>query len=78
MLFRSVETSRLESLEHLCVGSLSLSVAPWVSHRGVADLDTKGAAVGLENAAGELRAVVGDDAVGHAKAADQTPDEFHR
>ena len=27
---------------------------------------------------GEMRAVVGDDAVGHAKAADQTPDELDR
>ena len=83
MLFRSagleaVEASRLEALEYLGVGSLRLPVASWVSHRGVGDLGAKAAAVGLEGAAGELRAVVGDDAVGHAKAADQPPDEFHR
>ena len=48
--------------------AFSLAVAPWVSHRGVADLGTKAAAVGLEGAAGELRAIVGDDAVGHGHA----------
>ena len=40
------------------------SFIPWVIHRGVADLGAKAAAVGLEGAAGELRAVVGDDVVG--------------
>ena len=41
----AVEASRLEAFEHLCVGSLSLPVASWVSHRGVADLGVEAAAI---------------------------------
>ena len=73
----AVEASRLEALEHLSVGSLGLSIASWVSHRGVADLGAEAPTVCLEGATDELRVVVGDDAVGHAEAADQAPDEFH-
>ena len=54
----AVETPCLETFEHLSVGSLGLSVAAWVSHRGVADLGAEAAAVGLEGAAGELRAKI--------------------
>ena len=49
-----VETPCLEALEHLGVGTLSLPVAAWVGHRGIADLGAKAAAVGLEGTAGEL------------------------
>ena len=37
---------------------------------------TKGFAVGPEETAGELRAVVGDDAIGHSKTADDASDEL--
>ena len=37
----AVEAPCLEAFEHLSVGSLSLPVASWVSHRGIADLSLK-------------------------------------
>ena len=46
-------------------------------HRGVADLGAEAVTVGLEGATGELRAIVGDDAVRHAEAANQALDELH-
>ena len=75
---KAVETPCLETSEHLSICSLGLPIAAWVSHRGVADLGAEAPAVFFEGAADELLAVVGDDAVGHAKAADQTPDELDR
>ena len=78
MALEDVEASGLEALEDFCVRPLGLTVAAWMSHRGEADLDAKLFTVGSEDAAGELLAVVSDDAVGYAEAADQAPDEFHR
>ena len=49
-----------------------------MSDRGEAELDAHIFAVSPEDATGELRAIVGDDAVRHSEAADQPFDEFHR
>ena len=54
MSLEAVEASRLEALQHLCVCSLSLSVALGVRDRGEAKLGTKGFAVGPEETACEL------------------------
>ena len=78
MTLEDVEASGLEALEDFCVCSLGLTIAAWVSHRGEADLDAELVAVGSEDAAGELRAIIGDDTVRHTEAADQAPDELHR
>ena len=59
-------------------GALGLAVAARVSHGGVADLRAEVGEVGFEQPAGELRAIVGDDAAGHAEAAYQALDELHR
>ena len=47
-------------------------------HRGIADLRADAGAVGLEEAAGELGAVVSDDVVGDAKTKYQSLDELDR
>ena len=47
-----------------------------MSHRGEAKFGSKGFRVGPEETAGELRAVVGDDAIGYSKTADDAPDEL--
>ena len=78
MLLDFVEAPYLEALEDLSVCSLRLAVAARVSYRDVANLHAKVGAVGLEEAAGELRAIVGDDVVGDAEEAHQTLDELHR
>src|SRR6185369_7061661 len=72
----AIEASCLETFEDLSICSLGLTVALWVSHRGEAELGAEALAVAPEDAAGELRAIVGDDAVWHAKMADQASDEF--
>ena len=48
-----------------------------MSYRGKTKLGTKGFTVGPEETTGELRAVVGDDAIGYAKTADDAPDELN-
>ena len=74
----TADQAEIERLEEHASSLSSLPVAAWLSHRGVADLGPEAAVVGLEGVADELRAVVGDDAVGHAKTADQAPDELYR
>ena len=44
--------------------------------RGKAEFGTQAFAVGPEETAGELRAVVGDDAIWNAKTTDDAPDEL--
>ena len=73
----SVESSRLESLEDLRICSLYLSVASGMSNRREAELDPDLIAVLVEGITGELRAVVGDDAVLDPEAADDSSDELY-
>ena len=47
-----------------------------MSYRGETKLGTKGFAVGSEETAGELRGVIGDDAIWNAKTADDAHDEL--
>ena len=75
---KPVEGPRLESPEHLCIRSLRLPVAPRMSHRGEADLGAHPLAVVLERSTGELRAVIGDDAVRHPETAHDPPNELAR
>ena len=76
MLLEFVEAPCLEALEDLGVCSLGLTVAARVSNRGVVDRRAEVGAVELEQATGELRAIVSDDAVGYAEAANQALDNF--
>ena len=55
---------------------LGLAIALRIGYRGEAKLGTKGFAVGPEETAGELRAIVSDDAIGHSKTADNASDEL--
>ncbi len=73
-----LEGPGLEAPQDLCVGALSLTIAPGVSHRSIADLRSKVSTIGFEEVTGELRAVIGDDAVGDPKTAHETLDELDR
>jgi ABC-type uncharacterized transport system permease subunit len=43
-----VEDAVFDSLKHHAIGSLDLAVAPWVSHRGVVDVNEAVLAKNLE------------------------------
>ena len=75
-ILETVEASCLESLEHLSICLLGLPVASWVSYRGETEPCAQLFVVCPEEATGELRAIFGDDAVGHSKAVGYAPDEF--
>ena len=70
-----LEGPGLEAPQDLCVGAFGLTIAPGVCHRSVADLRSKVSTIRLEEIASELRAVVGDDAVGDPKPAHDSLDE---
>ena len=76
MPFDAVEVSCLEALEYLCICSLGLAIALGMCDRSETKFGAKAFTVGPEETAGELRAVVSDDAVWYAKTADDAPDEF--
>ena len=67
----------LEASQDLCTSVLGLAVTPGVCHRGVAYLRSKVSIVCFQKVARELRAIVGDDAVGDPKAAYEALDEFN-
>ena len=71
-----LEGPGLEASQDLRVGAFSLAIAPGVRHRSVADLRSKVSTICLEEIASELRAVVGDDAVGDPKTANNQPEEL--
>ena len=73
----TVESPRLEAVEYGGVRTLDLTVALGVCRRCVADLGAHFLAELDEGSACELRAVVGDDAVGDAKPDEDVADELH-
>jgi hypothetical protein len=70
MLIQAIISASLETLKDLCVGSLHLSIALWVSNGSISTFYAKIFAVPLECAAGELGSVVSDDPVRDPKPAD--------
>ena len=68
-----LEGPGLEASQDLCVGAFGLAIAPGVRHRSVADLCSKVSTICFEEATGELRAVVGDDAVGDPQNCSRGP-----
>ena len=73
-----LEGPGLEASQDLRVGAFSLAIAPGVRHRSIADLCSKVSIVYFEEVTGELRAIVGDDAVGDPEMAHKALDEFNR
>ena len=73
-----LEGPGFEALQDLRIGAFSLAVAPGVCHRGVAYLRSKVSTICFEEIAGELRTVVGDDAIRHPKPAHEALDELDR
>ena len=58
-----LEGPGLEASQDLRVGMFGLAVAPGVRHRSIAYLRSKVSTIRFEEIAGELRTVVGNDAV---------------
>ena len=73
-----IEGPGLEAPQDLRVSTLDLTVTPGVGHRSVADLRSKVSTVWFEEVTGELRAIVGDDAVGDPETAHEALDELNR
>ena len=73
-----LEGPGLEAPQDLRVGTFVLTIAPGACHRSVANLRSKVSTVGFEEVTGELRAVVGDDAVGEHETAHEALDELDR
>ena len=71
-----VKSSGLEPAQHFSICPLRLTVASRMSNRSEADLGAKVLDVLHEDAARELRAVVGDDPVGDPKTANNRPEEL--
>jgi hypothetical protein len=69
-MLQAVIGACLETLEYFCVGPLNLSIALWMCHRCIANLDVEVFAVLLKHLASELRPVVSDDPVRDPKLAD--------
>jgi hypothetical protein len=57
---------------------LSLTIASWVCYRSVAYLRSKVSTICFEKIAGELRTIVGDDAVWNLEPAHEALDELDR
>jgi hypothetical protein len=70
-----VEAFSLEAFEEFGICAFLMSIAPRISDGGKADFGANGDAILPEEATGELAVVVGDDAVGHYKAANRPLDE---
>jgi hypothetical protein len=67
----------LKAREYFCIGMLHLSIAFWMSNRGIENLDAKIFAVSLEGTTSKLGPVVGDGPVWDPKFAYDGLDEFH-
>jgi hypothetical protein len=77
MLIQAIVGESLKALEYFYIGTLHLSIAPWMSNRCIANLDAKIFAVPLGSTASKLGPTVGDDPVWYPKSAYDGLDEFH-
>ena len=73
-----LEGPGLKASQDFRIGALSLTIAPGVCYRNVANLHSKVSIICLEEIASELRAVIGDDAVGDPEPAYESLDELDR
>ena len=73
-----LEGPGFEAFQDLCVGTFSLAVAPRVYHGSVAYLRSMVSIICFEEIAGELRTIVGDDAIRYPKPANEALDELDR
>jgi hypothetical protein len=76
MLLQAIVCASLETLEYLCVGSLNLTIAFWMSNRRIANLDAKVFTVPLKSTTSKLGPVVSYDFVQDQKLADERLDKL--
>jgi hypothetical protein len=67
----------LKTLEYFYISMLHLSIALWMSNRGIANLDAKIFAVPLEGTTSKLGPIAGDDLVWDPKSTYNGLVEFH-
>lgn len=77
MFLQWVEGTSFEVTHDFRIGALGLIVALRVSHGGVANAGADFFTIFHEGMAGELRAMVGDDAVWDSKSGDDALDELN-
>jgi hypothetical protein len=77
MLLQAIIGVSLKALEYFRIGMLHLSIALWMSNRGVANLDAKIFTVPLEGTTSKLGPIVGDDPIWDPESAYDGLDEFH-
>jgi hypothetical protein len=63
MLIQTIIGVGFKALMYFCIGTLHLSIAFWMSNKGIANLDAKIFAVPLEDTTSKLGPVVSDDPV---------------
>jgi hypothetical protein len=77
MPLQAIIGASLNALEYFCIGTLHLSIAFWMSNKGIANLDAKIFAVPLDGTASKLGLIVGDDPIWDPKSTYDGLDEFH-
>jgi hypothetical protein len=76
MLLQGIISVSLETLKDLCVGSLHLAIALWVSNGSIANFYAKIFTVPLECTTSELGPIVSDDSIQDIKPTDDGLDEL--
>jgi hypothetical protein len=77
MLLQAIIGAGLKALEYFCIDTLRLSIAFWMSNRGITNLDAKIFVVPLEGTTSKLGPIVSDDPVWDPESAYDGLDEFH-
>jgi hypothetical protein len=77
MLFQAIIGASLKALEYFRIVTLHLSIAFWMSNKGVANLDAKIFTVPLEGTTSKLGPIVGDDPIWDPKSAYDGLDEIY-
>jgi hypothetical protein len=77
MLLQAIIGASFKAIEYFPIGTLHLSIASWMSNRGVANLDAKIFTVPLEGTTSKLGPIVGDDPIWDLKSTYDGLDKFH-
>jgi hypothetical protein len=77
MLLQAIIGAGLRALEYFCISTLHMSIAFWMSNRGIANLDVKIFTVPLEGTTSKLGLIVGDDPVWDPESTYDVLDELY-
>jgi hypothetical protein len=77
MLLKAIIGASFKTIEYFYIGTLHLSIAFWMSNRGVENLDVKIFIVPFKGTTSKLGLIIDDDPIWDAKSAYDGLDEFH-